>query len=122
MIERSLLLPHAFVGQRLQESHQRILVRLAQVDEDQVSLQIGDVDVAEIALAIVEIDNLPEFGLSAVVEEGTGQLHMPEIRDLEGAVYLHPRGTVATGTWCARHDRIGWQQKVQIRIQRLPRK
>jgi hypothetical protein len=81
VIKGSLLLAHPLIGQAHQEHHQGILVLFLQVDEGNVGVQVGDIEVAKIALAVVELDYLPEPCLAAVVKIRAGELSVAQARN-----------------------------------------
>ena len=58
MIERCSLVADPVIRERNQEFLQRLLVHVLQVDEHDVPVQVVNVHVAEVALAVVELEDL----------------------------------------------------------------
>ena len=90
MIEGSLLPADALVGEREEEVHDVLLADLVHpVDAIDVRVEVGDVVLVEVAAAGVEVDDLHQRRLTAVVEVRAGELHVAQRRRLEGAVDRH---------------------------------
>src|SRR4051794_32162981 len=83
MVERRGLLLHARVGERLEELDEVVLVLLAEVELLDVA---GLAHVVEVAAAAVEVDDLAQRHLAAVVEVRRRQLDVPQAGDLERPV------------------------------------
>ena len=67
VVKRSLLLANPFVGQGQKEFYQRLLIYVFQINKDHIAVKKGDIQVAEVALAVVEFDHLRKGSLASVV-------------------------------------------------------
>src|SRR5207302_1822106 len=71
VIEWPHFVADAIVGQRQQERHERILVVFGDHDIGKAPVDVRDVSVAEISVPVIELDDLPECRLPAVVKVRT---------------------------------------------------
>src|SRR5260221_7227838 len=90
MVERSALEAHAVVAERFEESHQRGPIVRTQIEPPNAG---ADISVSgKVTCPRVEIDDMLQRRLAAVVEIGPGELHTAKSRRLEKAVDDLPRG------------------------------
>src|SRR5438128_6049092 len=86
MVEGRLLPAHALVGQSDQEGNQVVLLLARQSDRLDVRIQVVGILAGEVATAAVEVDDLAQRGLAAVVEVRPGQFDVAQAGYLEVAV------------------------------------
>lgn len=109
MVERCTLTDDSQVGQRpAQERDQIINLVFGQIELANLEVDVEDVVLAEVAAAIVELDNLPDGALAPVMEVGRRQLEIAQARNLEGALCDGPLANCERRASNIR-DRVGEQ-------------
>ncbi len=88
--ERSLFLAYHLIGQGKQEVDQGLLILVVDVNEGLVAFSVGDVDLAEVSLTVLEFNRLFPDRLATVVEVGASEFHIVKSRDLEGPAHVSP--------------------------------
>src|SRR5215813_11334093 len=82
MIERRPFVAHAVIGERLHESDQRCLVAISELETGHAR---SEATVRKVAMPVIEVDQLFQSRLAAVVQIRTSELDVAEPRHLEGS-------------------------------------
>src|SRR5262249_51483949 len=91
VVERRALIPDARIGQRPAQKRDEIVDLLrSQIQFADLEVDVQGVVFAEVAAAIVELHDLADSALSAVVEVRRGQLEVAKVRYLERALGERP--------------------------------
>src|SRR5262249_1451988 len=85
VVQGCYLEAYPVVGERIEKSGDGRFLLGAKAESEDRGVEILDVELVEVAAAIVELEDLLERRHAAVVEVGGGQLDVPERRGLEGA-------------------------------------